>query len=236
VNDKIRYFATNGPAWTPDGPPYDNSDPGRPKPEPASERCVDQRSGAVAHPSWSPDSSALAFDDPQGIWVASVPVSLADCAQIGDRLLVSGASSPSWGPVDVNMAQAPGGPAPGGPGSSQGSGSSQGPGPAAHGSLSALAVKLSTRKRPTFEFTLSAPGTVALLLQRRLSGHRAHGRCHAGAGRGRSCTIARLVRSLSLAGRAGRNRIPLALTLVRGSYALRVIAPTSTLLTFKVAR
>jgi hypothetical protein len=230
VNDKLRYFATAGPAWTSDGPPYDNSDPGRPKPAPPAERCVDQRSGAVAHPSWSPDSTALAFEDPQGIWVASVPASLGDCTQVSDRLLVAGAASPGWGPADVVMAQAPAAaasaPAP--------PSAKTAPQPAATVGLSGLAVKVSRRRRATIRFLLSAPAGARMTLRRTVGGHRQGGRCRAGGGRGRRCSVGVLVRALTLPGRAGANSFLLRGTLARGSYVLTPTSPAAPVLAFTV--
>lgn len=68
----------------------------------------------IHSPTWSPDSGALAFATGSGVIVGDIEVS-GPCKHT--RLLAAGASSPDWGPANVNLAERPH-PAAGAPGSS----------------------------------------------------------------------------------------------------------------------
>jgi len=50
------------------------------------------------HPTWSPDGTQLAWDEPDGIHVAEVPA-LDDCAQVTEQLVIPNAHDPHWGPA-----------------------------------------------------------------------------------------------------------------------------------------
>jgi hypothetical protein len=72
-----------------------------PPPAAPTPRCSFTFAGATDHyedPTWSPDGSQLAWDEPDGIHVADVP-SLADCASVTEDLVIPGASDPHWGPA-----------------------------------------------------------------------------------------------------------------------------------------
>lgn len=72
-----------------------------PPPAAPAPRCSFTFPGATdhyEHPTWSPDGTQLAWDEPDGIHVADVP-SLDDCANVTEELVVPGASDPHWGPA-----------------------------------------------------------------------------------------------------------------------------------------
>jgi hypothetical protein len=79
-------------------------------------RCVMTGFGGdVSDPTWSPDGSALAWEEPDGIHVASLP-DLGACAAAGRPLVVPGGSDPDWGVAAAPSVPAGGGePAPGTP-------------------------------------------------------------------------------------------------------------------------
>lgn len=81
------------------------------KPVPA---CTRDASGQLGALSWSPDGTQLAYSEPDGIHVDTIP-GLADCTKLTTAgLVIPGASDPSWGPADVGAGPGPGpGPAPG---------------------------------------------------------------------------------------------------------------------------
>ena len=55
--------------------------------------CVSGQQAGFADPTGAPDSSALAWQEPDGIWVKSDP---ASCASPQPRLLIPGGSAPDW--------------------------------------------------------------------------------------------------------------------------------------------
>lgn len=67
-------------------------------------RCV-QDFGATEpkRPTWSPDGSAYAWEEGDGVHVSGAP-DLGVCAQTPERT-IAGATSPDWGPADVPVAQ-----------------------------------------------------------------------------------------------------------------------------------
>ena len=77
-------------------------------PTPPEPKCVISEgappSGKFMQPSWSPDGTALALLESDGIHVfENIPdlrAASPNCGQITDRLLVNG-SAPGWGPADV---------------------------------------------------------------------------------------------------------------------------------------
>jgi hypothetical protein len=115
--DRVYFYTTSGPAWAGD-PPYDNNGSTGPKPNAPSLSCI-AATGPVDDPVWSPDSREVAFQLGDGIHVASVPGDISqpdECSAITDRLIAPAGAQPSWGPADVNRAQAPGQPKGGGGG------------------------------------------------------------------------------------------------------------------------
>jgi hypothetical protein len=54
--------------------------------------------GPFAKPTWSPDGSTLAWSDRRGIWRSPVDTSVAGC-RLSPRLIVSGGTTPDWGPA-----------------------------------------------------------------------------------------------------------------------------------------
>jgi hypothetical protein len=89
-------------------------------PTPPDAKCVISEgappSGKFMQPSWSPDGTALALLESDGIHIfEGIPdlrAASPNCGQITDRLLVRG-SAPGWGPADVPSGS-PGGGQPGG--------------------------------------------------------------------------------------------------------------------------
>ena len=72
--------------------------------EPTGQFCVLDGSQAdpveISDLTWSPDGSALAWQEPDGIHEASVP-STTTCSEIpASHLVIPGGSEPSWGPSD----------------------------------------------------------------------------------------------------------------------------------------
>jgi hypothetical protein len=171
--DHLYFWSTNGPAWTGE-PPYNediNNDPRVPAP---TIHCENVRDSDAASPSWSPDSTAIAYQDKDGIWIQQVPADLGDCSASSETLLVPGGSDPDWGPADVDMSQRPGlwqAPAT--------------PPPPATVTLTGLKITprafraarrgpaVSIRGRGTVRFTLSAAAPVTFSVQR---GRRVRGR------------------------------------------------------------
>jgi hypothetical protein len=58
------------------------------------------------HLSWSPDSSALAFEYNGAIWTASLS-DASSCSPKTGGMIIANASDPSWGPANVNPAPRP---------------------------------------------------------------------------------------------------------------------------------
>lgn len=83
----IIWYTVNGNAKT--GPA-----PAVPTPE-----CLTGELEGLAGPSWSPDSKALVWEEPDGVWFKS-NVGVCDSPQ--PSLLIPGASEPDWGPAKVN--------------------------------------------------------------------------------------------------------------------------------------
>jgi hypothetical protein len=109
---KIILYATNGPAFTADGPPYDEFDPTRPRPTPPVARCEWSRESVVSGLTWAPDGSAFAFGDGAGVWTVPMPATFQSCGELsGGEMVAPGGSQPHWGPADVVQ---PSGPPPGG--------------------------------------------------------------------------------------------------------------------------
>jgi WD40-like Beta Propeller Repeat len=107
--------STNGPAWVGEPPypevDYVNMQSDVPAPTP---RCQ-TNTGAYSNPTWSRDSSMVAYASGDGVHVMTVPADF-DCSKLSDRLIVPGGSDPAFGPADVDMAQRPTPPSPPRPG------------------------------------------------------------------------------------------------------------------------
>jgi hypothetical protein len=107
--DQIRIYTTQG---VPDGNPSD------PVPAAPTLACA-VNAAQASYPTFSPDGSMLAWQEPDGIHEADVS-SLSDCASLNDHLVIPGGLEPNWGPADVNLANAPGNGSSGGSGGSGG--------------------------------------------------------------------------------------------------------------------
>jgi hypothetical protein len=117
---RINLYLTNGPPFTPDGPPYDPFDPTRPRPTPPTARCMWERDSAVSGLTWAPDGSAFAFADGAGVWRVPLPPTFADCGELsGGEMVAPAGTQPHWGAADV---EPPPGPRPGGGGGGGGGG------------------------------------------------------------------------------------------------------------------
>ena len=103
--------STNGPAWVGE-PPYPEIDYTNMQSDVAAPtlRCQ-SGTGAYSNPTWSSDSTLVAYGSGDGVHVLSVPADF-DCSKATDRVLVPGGSDPAFGPADVNVAQQPGAPGP----------------------------------------------------------------------------------------------------------------------------
>ncbi|QIG45184.1 hypothetical protein G5V58_22615 [Nocardioides anomalus] len=86
---QIIWYAVSGNPAT-DNPP--------PVPDP---RCSTGKQAGFADPTWAPDSNAVAWQEPDGIWVKDDP---ADCTAPQPRLLVAGGSEPDWSAAAANPA------------------------------------------------------------------------------------------------------------------------------------
>jgi hypothetical protein len=220
--DGVRYYVQDGPVWTHE-PPYENVLGSDDFPEPPAPVCQDTRDSEAHSPTWSPDSSAVAYDDGDGIWIQPVRADLdgSNCESLESRLLLPGGREPDWGPADVDPSQAPrdggqqgpapaGGPAPGGapaPGAVGG-----GAKPAARALRSIkVARRVSRRRRVRIAFRLARAAKVTFVLR--------HGR---------------KVRRFVVAGRPGLNVKRIA-RLPRGRWSLTATADGATLrATFRV--
>ena len=85
--------------------------------------------GSFFRPTWSPNGTRLAWQEDDGIWVATP--NYADCAAGTASLVIPGGKAPDWGPADVGSSG----------GSGPGSGPGGSPGTALAGALSATAPK-----------------------------------------------------------------------------------------------
>ena len=143
---RIRLFTANGPY------------PAKP-----TARCnLNDPTDAFQDLSWSPDGSALAFEDAEGIWV--MPVNLDDCSTLRPTLAVPGGQDPDWGPAEVGSASS-GGPPP----CSGCGGGGAGAGGRAAPRLTRLAVtphSFRARRGARIRFRLSTAATVTLRVQR----------------------------------------------------------------------
>jgi hypothetical protein len=86
---QVIWYAVSGSAAT-DNPP--------PVPDP---RCSTGQQAGFADPTWAPDSNALAWQEPDGIWVKDDP---ASCETPQPRLLIAGGSEPDWSAAPANPA------------------------------------------------------------------------------------------------------------------------------------
>lgn len=83
----IIWYTVNGNAKS--GPP-----PAVPTPE-----CLTGELEGLSDPTWSPDSKALVWHEPDGIWLKTNP---GVCDNPQPRLLIPGGSEPDWGPAKLN--------------------------------------------------------------------------------------------------------------------------------------
>lgn len=91
-----------------DGLPVNGGDPHYPTQCPY--QLTDPEGGAFKQVSWAPDGRALAYEDGAGINTVAIPefgATFGDCGSPSEqpRLLLAGATSPSWGPADVPPAR-----------------------------------------------------------------------------------------------------------------------------------
>jgi hypothetical protein len=63
-----------------------------------SMRCATGADPGIAGPTWSPDGTALAIADSEGIWVKR---DAADCEAPQPTLVIPGGSHPDWGPAAI---------------------------------------------------------------------------------------------------------------------------------------
>ncbi|GAA2241255.1 hypothetical protein GCM10010401_12500 [Rarobacter faecitabidus] len=62
--------------------------------------CVTNTAQGFANPTFSADSKALAWEEPDGIWVVD-QLNPGDCTTIKARLVISGGSQPSWSAATI---------------------------------------------------------------------------------------------------------------------------------------
>jgi hypothetical protein len=84
---QLRYYAMNGP----------------PPAEPTAKCNLGTGGAEPLSPSWAPDGSALAYEQPDGVHVQPTP-DLETCADPGGEFTIAGGRSPDWGPADVPIA------------------------------------------------------------------------------------------------------------------------------------
>lgn len=134
-------------------------------------RCAGFGASTFANPTWSSDGRTLAWTEPDGVWVGSVPADLRTCAGLPQPALrVPGASEPDLGPAAIHPGPRPGCGNPGNPKPCTG------PAPVA-GRLKALVGarairalrlrKLARRRQFTVTFAAPVPGAFALLVNAR---------------------------------------------------------------------
>lgn len=76
-----------------------------PLPTPA---CETSTSAGLASPTFAPDSSALAWEESDGVWIKNAP---ADC-DVQQSLVIAGASEPSWSAAPMQTIRPPAPPKP----------------------------------------------------------------------------------------------------------------------------
>jgi hypothetical protein len=209
-DDLLLIYTTNGPAFT-GQPPYDNNASDAQFPPAPTLQCRDHRGAQIDHPSWSPDSTQLAYDAPDGIYVETIPAQMSNCAGVTARLLIPDGHQPGWGPVDVDLRQAPGTPGGDTPGGGTPGGGTPGGGTPGGGTPGGLTIakapsRISAHKATVegIPLTLAAatPGTLRL---RAVSGGR---------------TLANKAVSIM---RAGRVRLRLRLRHARRHRRVRIV-------------
>ena len=134
-------------------------------------RCAGYVSSTFANPTWSSDGGTLAWAEPDGVWVASVPADLRTCAGLPQPALrVPGAKEPDLGPAAINPGPRPGCGNPGNPTPCTG------PTPVAARLKALVAAKALKRlrlrdlaRKRQFKVTFSAPvaGTLTVALSAR---------------------------------------------------------------------
>ena len=70
------------------GNPFSGTAPAVPSPA-----CISGQQAGFADPTWAPDSNALAWEEPDGIWLKNDP---AVCDSPQPQLLIPGGSAPDW--------------------------------------------------------------------------------------------------------------------------------------------
>src|SRR3954452_21261228 len=105
---ELDLFSVPGPAWVGE-PPYDTDYLGNSAVQQPELRCS-KDTGAILNPTWSPDSTRLAYSLGDGVHV--VAVGDESCGALSDTLVLPGGSQPDWGPADVDLSQKPSAPAP----------------------------------------------------------------------------------------------------------------------------
>jgi hypothetical protein len=66
--------------------------------------CNTNEAAGFDNPTWSPDGTALAWTEPDGIWVKR---NATDCASPQPTLVLPGGSEADWGPANVNPGPRP---------------------------------------------------------------------------------------------------------------------------------
>src|SRR5262249_25558186 len=94
--------------FTPDGPPYDDLDPARLRPNAPVPRCEWRRESVVSGLTWAPDGSAFAFADADGVWTVPLPATFQSCTELsGGNMVAPGGSQPHWRPADGEVPKDP---------------------------------------------------------------------------------------------------------------------------------
>jgi hypothetical protein len=81
-----------------------------PPPENPAMLCATGKLAGLHGPTWAPDGQALAWGEPDGIWIKRDVMS---CTTPQPTLAIAGGSEPHWGPADVRPGPLAGGPGPG---------------------------------------------------------------------------------------------------------------------------
>jgi hypothetical protein len=88
---------------------------GAPPAVPTPECAFTGPNGHFQNPTWSSDAGTLAWQEDDGVWSAQIP-SITSCGSISQpRLIVAGATEPSFGPAAINTGARPGCGNPGNP-------------------------------------------------------------------------------------------------------------------------